>query len=122
MGDVGTARLRSLVRDVRRLADDMMPLLLFLHGDVRESTRRAVPERGRSWVDYWSRVAEEDHAVGGPALERIVHHQERSQAQKQADLDILRSTGWFLLDLDATAPAEDVLAQALAGLGLWRPA
>ncbi|NYH93222.1 hypothetical protein [Actinopolymorpha rutila] len=38
------------------------------------------------------------------------------------DGDVREATGWVVIDLDATAPAEDVLGQALAALGLPRSA
>ena len=111
-------RLRRLVRDVHLLAEDRMPLVLSLKGDVRQATRRAVAERGQSWVDYWARIADEHGVPDGSAVERIVHYQESVQVLKKADLDVLQATGWPVFDLDVTAPADDVLDQALATLRL----
>ncbi|MET9023046.1 hypothetical protein ABZV93_23990 [Actinopolymorpha sp. NPDC004070] len=112
------ARLRTLVRDVRLLAEERTPLVVSLRGDVRQATRRAAAERGRGWVDYWARIADEHGVSEGPAFERIVHYQESVQVLKQADLDILRTTGWQVVDLDASASADEVLGQALTALRL----
>jgi thymidylate kinase len=114
-------RLHGLVRDVRRMAADMSPVVLFLDGDVREATRRAAAERGRPWVSYWARLAAEHGAPPGAELERIVHNHERSQGLRQADLDVLRTTGWRVLTLDGTASPNEVLAQAIRLLRLPPP-
>lgn len=111
-------RLQRLVHDVRNLAAEMSPVVLFLHGDVREATRRAAAERGQTWIDRYARIAADHCGPAGPDLERIVSYQERTQRLRQADLEILRTTGWIVLSVDAMADRSEVLEQTMSGLGL----
>ncbi|GAA4983078.1 hypothetical protein [Actinopolymorpha pittospori] len=114
-------RLARLCLDVRELAEDMDPVLLDLAGDVRTATERALAQRGDVWAKRYARLASDAGHTSGRIAERIVAwSRDQLGALREQELAAMRSAGWPVIELDATASAAEVLEQAWDALGLGR--
>jgi hypothetical protein len=110
-------RLTQLCRDVRRLADDLDPVLLDLAGDVRMATERALAERGEKWAKRYALLAADaGHVTGGIADRIAALVREQFGALREDEQAAMRAAGWPILELDATRSAADVLEQAWTAL------
>ncbi|MEQ4208885.1 hypothetical protein [Actinopolymorpha sp. B9G3] len=116
-------RLTRLCLDVRELAGDMDPVLLDLVGDVRTATERALAQRGDVWAKRYARLASAAGHTSGRIAERIAAwSRDQGGALREQELAAMRSAGWPIIELDATASVAEVLEQALDALGFGRPA
>jgi hypothetical protein len=114
-------RLTRLCLDVRLLAEDLDPVLLDLVGDIRTATERALAQRGDTWAKRYARIASAAGHTSGRIAERIVAWTRDQDALRRQELAAMRSAGWPIIELDATASAAEVLEQACEALGLDRP-
>lgn len=104
--------LSAHARDVRTLANDAV--LLVLDAPIATALRRALEQRGEQWFDPWREVA--DFQGGGTLLDRATRYWEAGVPRHEDCVRGHAAGGWDVVYLDATAPIDEVLANAVTML------
>lgn len=107
--------LREFARNLRAVASDLNPIVLYLRADIEAGLRRAVTERGAIWLRRHAGVSptSQDHEDD---LIRSVAATYRAAEHRR--LRILSDGGWTTAPIDADASRSTVLTAALSSLEL----
>jgi thymidylate kinase len=99
-------------RALRREADDLDPMVLWLDVDPTVALRRAEHERGSAWLARHAAEFADGHRSEGDIAAVALGRIEEARVRHR----ILEETGWRTIDLDANNNDEAVLAAAAEAL------
>ena len=101
------------LRRVRELAAGrVLQLRLRVPADV--AVGRAAAERGETWLDRYDTIARADGHDHPARLRRIADHAARHDVTTERENEAAAAAGWPVRTLDASGPAAEVCAAALA--------